>query len=293
MCPLELLEGAAIDFMKKNLLLQISLVLVAVSALFFLFSRPKYIVEESHPMDLNGDKESVSSTTQERTMSNHNPEHDVVISQIDSIKTLYSVSFEEKKLIFADSLGRLYRSIFEYDSSATYYELASEYTEDVKADLKAGVAYYDAFRFTNALARKQSYAERAKEYIERYLQVYPEDEFANVKRAVLMVYTETPPMKGINALKDVIAKNPNNIEALESLGEFQFTVQKYDKAIVQFKKVVALDSTQVNALWYLSQCYKAVDDAEEAIRYLNKIKELELNDVYINKLVEDGLKELK
>ena len=276
--------------MKKPAIFQLILGVVGLSLIIFLFLQPKFIVEDS--TELLNDTSSVvqSSSMQE---SGHN---DVYLEEKQLAKELTvklnSFSNSEEKIIFADSLGELYFDILEYDSSAKYFDyVVSLENKDVNL-FKAGLANYEAFRSAQIGKVKQDYAMRAKSYFNDYLEQHPDEESVLVKKAVLMVNTERPPMGGINLLKNIIQKNPSNVEALESLGEFQFTIGKYKKAIGSFERVVELNNKNDKALLYLIWSYKSLGDTESARLYLNKIKELEISDVYIKSLIDKEAAEL-
>lgn len=276
--------------MKKPFLIQVILLLTAIIAVIFLFQKPKFVVEDSSSNSIEQPTKNTARTNEAKHMTSATSE------QLEAIKILTdkfnSISIPKEKLIFADSLGELYSLILEFDSSAKYFNYVVDSENKEVSLLKAGIANYNAFRYTQKLNSKQDYATRAKSYFDKYLNLHPNSDEVLVKKAVLMVYTETPPMGGINLLKEVIQRSPANTEALESLGEFQYTVGKYEKAIVQFSSVLEQDSTNVNALMYAALSYKALGDASNAKLHLNKIQKLNLDDTYINGLVEDNLKEL-
>ena len=100
-------------------------------------------------------------------------------------------------------------------------------------------------------------------------------------------------MNGINALKEIISDNPSNVEARLYLGEFQFTVGKYDNAIEQFKAVNKLDPSELKALLYLTECYLALGQKTKAEEYIIILKELEITDPYIESVISKFEKELK
>ena len=269
--------------MKKTLLLQLAFVIFGLGIIFYLFTRPKFTVEDHNLSDVPQEQ----SHDVEKEPEMHSVADQKIIDHAKKVTAVYNtISNTKEKLIFADSLGELYFNAFEYDSAAKYFDIVVSLNDKDVNLYKAGLANYEAFKSQQVQALRHDYAMRAKSYFDNYLAEHPNAEDVMVKKAVLMVNTETPPMGGINLLREIIRKNPSNAEALESLGEFQFTIQKYEKAIVQFSQVVALDEDNDKALMYLIWSYKALGDVENAKLCLNKIQKLDIQDLYMKSLIE-------
>ena len=83
------------------------------------------------------------------------------------------------------------------------------------------------------------------------------------------------------------------MEARLFLGEFQFTVGKYDKAIEQFTAVIEIDPTELKALLYLTDCHLALGQKDKAEKYIKILKELEVTDPYMKSVIEKFEVELK
>jgi len=112
-----------------------------------------------------------------------------------------------------------------------------------------------------------------------------------INLAEWLVDSSAQPMKGIMMLREVLAKDENNIKALLSLGRFAVKSGQYDKAIERFEKVLTLNSDYDEAYLYLGDVYESKGDKENAIKYYQKYKSATNNpsaaaeiDKYINQL---------
>lgn len=279
-----------------NRLIQGILVVVGVVICFLLFLQPKFIVnnEESKLAESTSTKveKEVAETNQNASM------HKNAKSAKDEEKLKkWTTDFnhftsKEKKVILADSLANLYTRLFEFDSAAKYFEQQVFLISTETNKLKAALGLYQAFKVSMNPIDRKKIGLKSLAYIDEILATRSNWVDLKVKKAVIRVYTETPPMGGINMLKEIIAENPNHVEARLTLGEFMLTVKKVEKAIEQFEAVVTVESDNEKALLYLIDCYQSTQNMAKAIQYLNKLESLNIQDSYIKSVIEKKRKEL-
>lgn len=281
-------------------ILQIILAGVAVGLITILFVQPKFIVsnDEAQLEESSSTTQSVAQQKETKTLEATSNMHNAAgtAEEQKSIKkwtvAYNSFSSPEKKLIFADSLALLYSRLFEYDSAAKYFEQVALLNPNDTTKLKAGLGLYQSFKVSmNPTSRKET-GLKALTYIDDLLKTRPDWTDLKVKKAVIKVYTEVPPMGGINMLKEIIAENPGHIEARITLGEFMLTVQKVEKAIAQFEAVVSVSPDNEKALLYLVDCYQSLQNTTKAIQYLDQLEALDIQDEYIKSVIEKNRQEL-
>ncbi len=278
--------------MRKSTIIKIVLSLSGIFIVALLFRQPKFIVEDEKNASL-----SDSSSSQKEVKSD--PTHQSPLDEVDqrAIKTLtskYLIETDlEKKSIFADSIGGYYRKSLVFDSSAKYFEVAAELNPTAKTLEKAALEIFEAFQNSGTAEKRKQLGQKAIGFLDKILDSNSERADLRIKKAVVQVYTEPMPMAGINALKGIIEQHPSNVEARLFLGEFQFTVGKYDKAIEQFTAVIEIDPTELKALLYLTDCYLALGQKEKAEKYIMILKELEVTDPYVKSVIEKFEAELK
>lgn len=100
------------------------------------------------------------------------------------------------------------------------------------------------------------------------------------------------PMKGITLLREVIAKDSNNIEANLQLGLFSVTSQQFDKAIDRFKKILRIDSTHIDMYVYLGDTYLTMGERQKAIESYENYK-VRVKDTLIVRNIDEYIKKLK
>lgn len=278
--------------MRKRTIIQLLLSLSGIFIVVLLFRQPKFIVEDEKKATLN------DSPSQEKVDLN-NTSHQSQIEEQDQriIKSLTSKYLIEndlkKKSIFADSIAELYRKSFVFDSSSKYFEVAVALNPAADVLEKAALGVFEAFQNSGTANRRKELGQKAIGFLDKILNSNSDRVDLKIKKAVVQVYTEPMPMNGINALKEIISDNPSNVEARLYLGEFQFTVGKYDNAIEQFKAVNKLDPSELKALLYLTECYLALGQKTKAEEYIIILKELEITDPYIESVISKFEKELK
>ncbi|MCP4521962.1 MAG: tetratricopeptide repeat protein [Cytophagales bacterium] len=278
--------------------LQSVFVVVAVGLVTTLFFLPKFVVSnEKSQLEEKNTNNSVTENTAPSTNDSQamhksvgSPEEQEKIKKWTS--NYNSFPSKEKRLIFADSLAEIYTRLFEYDSAAKYFEQLAILENSDKNKLKAGLGIYRAFKVTMNVKSRKEMGQKALGYFDDLLATRPDWTDLKVKKAVIKVYTETPPMGGINMLKEIIAENPNHVEARITLGEFMLTVQKVEKAIEQFEAVVSVNPENEKALLYLVDSYQSVKNTTKAIKYLDQLEALDVQDEYIKSVIEKNRKEL-
>ena len=100
------------------------------------------------------------------------------------------------------------------------------------------------------------------------------------------------PMKGITLLREVIAKDSNNIEANLQLGLFSVTSQQFNKAIERFQRILRIDSTHIDMYVYLGDTYLTMGEKQKAIESYENYK-VRVKDTLITRNIDEYIKKLK
>jgi tetratricopeptide (TPR) repeat protein len=100
------------------------------------------------------------------------------------------------------------------------------------------------------------------------------------------------PMKGITLLREVIAKDSNNIEANLQLGLFSVTSQQFNKAIDRFNRILRIDSTHIDMYVYLGDTYLQMGEKDKAIESYENYK-VRVKDTLIVRNIDEYIKKLK
>lgn len=90
--------------------------------------------------------------------------------------------------------------------------------------------------------------------------------------AISYVQEGNEPMKGIMLLREILERDSNNVKAHFYLGVFSAQSGQWEKAKQRFLKVLALDSAENEAYFYLAQANLNTGDTSGAIEHFEKYK---------------------
>jgi tetratricopeptide (TPR) repeat protein len=99
-------------------------------------------------------------------------------------------------------------------------------------------------------------------------------------------------MKGVGILREVIAKDSNNMEAQFVLAMGGAVSGQYDKAIPRLLKVLKAMPDDAQAMSVLADCYAASGQNAEAIKWYTESKRVITNPAFI-KEIDERIKQLK
>jgi cytochrome c-type biogenesis protein CcmH/NrfG len=100
------------------------------------------------------------------------------------------------------------------------------------------------------------------------------------------------PMQGISIIREVTAKDPNNIYALMSLGRASLMSNQIEKAVEHFKKVASLQPDNIEAVFRVAEIAEQTENKKEAIEWYTKLLPL-INRADIRQDIEARIAELK
>ena len=99
-------------------------------------------------------------------------------------------------------------------------------------------------------------------------------------------------MKGIQELLGVVRKDSNNMQAQLALGIGGYVSGQYDKAIDRLQKVIAREPNNLEAVAFLADTYAAKGNKTEAVRWYTLSKRLANNPHYSTE-VDERIKSLR
>ncbi len=86
------------------------------------------------------------------------------------------------------------------------------------------------------------------------------------------------PMEGITILRELVTKDPNNVDAQYFLGEFSVKSGQYDKAIARLEKVLELRPEDLNYQVRVGLQYLEMDSISRALKCFEKGVQLDSTD---------------
>lgn len=167
-----------------------------------------------------------------------------------------------------DSLVLLWDRAMFPQVSAYFFGKKAELLNDADTWTQAGKRFLAVSAFAGDGNRGWA-VENAEYAFEKALAIDPRNRSAKIKLAATIVEKGTEPMKGIGMLREVVAEDPANTEAIMELGRFAMVSGQFDKAIGHFTEVTRIDTTISEARFYLADAYAASGKKDSALTQLN------------------------
>jgi outer membrane protein len=263
---------------------RIILLVISATLIALIFLLPKVVIENDTPL-ASGD--SVSGAKSEI----HTPIAPKTGNAIKALRSRYEKSSEkEKNAIFADSLADLYREAGKFDSAAWFAEDASKFYNTPESWVKTGDQYYEAYTFAVDAKKQGRLATKAQEYYQRVLDKNPKN--LEVKTKLAMTYMTDSPMQGVTLLREILAVDPQNEQALYNLGMLSVQSGQYDKAVGRLEELIKINPQHLQGRLLLGISLMKTGDKKGAREHLEKVKQLD-SDPAVQQTVDSYLKDLK
>jgi tetratricopeptide (TPR) repeat protein len=82
-------------------------------------------------------------------------------------------------------------------------------------------------------------------------------------------------MDNIQEPDDIIARKQKEVETIIEVGKFYFLNQKFDEAMAEYRKAIALDARSIDAYYNLGITLEAISDLDAARDAFAKVMELD------------------
>lgn len=247
---------------------RIVLFLLAAAIIVVIYNLPRVVVENEKDEDITVSEKLDAG---EPHMSGTSEISDSLRDRINSLKESFANSSnKEKRVIFADSLAKSFKTAFLFDSAAFYMAKAVEEVQNEERLLKAGDAYFQAFNFAVSKEKQDDLGEKARSYYEMVLEIDPDNLDAKANLAYTYV-TSAAPMKGVAMLREILEENPSHERALYNLGLLSITSGQLDKAVERFSTLLDTHGENMDARLYLGYCLMETGQMENAKKEFEKV----------------------
>lgn len=189
-------------------------------------------------------------------------------------------------------LADAYFAYKQYSVAALLYlEQSEKDGNDASMYVKAGEAFREAYRSGNDTMITPMLVSKAKSSFEKAMELDPKNLDAKTGMATCYVDASENPMQGITLLREVVAVDPENVNANLNLGLFSMKSGQFDKAIARFETVVKKKPSAENYAM-LAESYEQSGNKAGAIKALKKAKEY-IIDPQILQGVDEYIKNLE
>ena len=175
--------------------------------------------------------------------------------------------------------------------AAFYYQEVARKDNKLDSWLKAGNRFNEAYKLTQDTSAQPVFTLNAVEAFQNALKLKPNSLEAKTGLGVAYVNGGATPMQGIGLLREVVAQEPDNINANLNLGLFSMKSGQFEKAVDRFNTVLK-QKPDFETYFYLAESYKQLGRKKEAISAYEKCKEL-MPDPVFGQRIDQYIKELK
>jgi outer membrane protein len=271
-------------FFSAMLKTRILLIVACALVVWLIFLLPKSVVENEaelqQPTPAAGDAMHTQGS----------PE---LLSAIQQLKAKLAAEPEKRNsAIFADSLAGLYKKATLFDSAAFFAEQANTFFESPERNLKAGVAWFEAFTFAMEQSKRKELAGKARTFFEKELQRNANNLDVKTKMALTYFGTGEPPMQGVAILREVLAQDPKFKPALFNMGMLSVQSGQYGKAIEWLNQLLEVSPDDVQARLLLGVAYMNKGDKQQAREQFELAKKLD-SDPAVQQQADAYLKDLQ
>ena len=257
---------------------QIILSVGALLAVVLIYQLPRVVVENETTVEVETHDFSISNEDE---------------TTFTSLRQQLKESSDIKKSInFADSLAKLSLKYQLIDSAASYARLILSLDGSREAVAKASMIYYQAFQATTDAEQSKELASKARDGFEALLVEDPQNNFLKNKLAMTLITTEAP-MAGVQVLREVLASDPENREAILNLGLLAIRSRQFDRAEERFINLLELDSTDYEAQFYYGVSLSEGGKTEEAKAVFEKLVSTSDADPALKATASSLIKELE
>ena len=219
--------------------------------------------------------------------------------QLTSLETSLTSSDLQGQVLLYDSLAKIWKdSARVFEPYAFYISEAAKLDNSEKKLTFAAQLFLELLRSEHDEAKLNWETTEAIDLFERAIKLNPSNDDLRIGLGSCYVYGKgrsgnpQETMKGIQELLAVARRDSNNMKAQIVLGVGGLVSGQYDKALERFKKVLAREPNNVQAISYIAEVYVAKADKAEAIKWYTLSKRL-VNDPHYSQEVDERIRMMK
>lgn len=209
----------------------------------------------------------------------------------DRLKQVEELEAGEKDKENLVKLAGLWDSLNVSYAAAYYtYRLAEEDPSEI-AWYMAGSRFYNVANFSNDSLMMVDAVRRARTAFEKVLELNPGNLEAKNALAICIIQDENDVMKGVGMLREVVASDSNNVQAIFTLGMLSMQSAQFEKAVERFEKLTRIQPFNAQYYIYLGEAYARSGEVKKAVKAYETGKTL-LKEKEDKKQVDDIINKL-
>src|SRR5690606_30477359 len=213
-----------------------------------------------------------------------------IAQEISSLEEQLTKAVGDEKLALLEQLAQKWDDVAKSAPQGFIYMEMANITPKLEYWLKSGDAFRMAYANLQDTAMAAELNRLAIQSYEKATQLDGNSLEAKTGLGAAMVTGSGNPMAGIALLREVVEKDPKNIQANKTLGLFSLQSRQFDKAIERFNTVVELQP-DAESYFYLATGYENIGLKNEAIAAFQKSKAL-ASDPTLSQFIDRRVEEL-
>ncbi len=183
--------------------------------------------------------------------------------QNQQVDTWLKAGMEDSVVTFWDKQKRP-------DLASYYSEVLAGKQNTAKSWFNAGNRYYYAVQFSRDKTEIPVLYQCALRCFSKGLKLEPNNTDAKIMLASCYVEGTSEPMEGVSRLREIEKTDSNNVKLQLTFAFFSVRSGQLDKAERRFNKVLAIDSTYIEAYLHLADVFEKQGRTAETISSLEK-----------------------
>ncbi len=255
---------------------QLILTVSSIGLATLLFQLPRSVVENEQLQEV----ESAQNHSMEMPQR--------VLDEIEHLR--FSITSEQnvdKKVTFAYALANRFLDYGILDSAVVYANTIQDWREE--ASVEVADIYFTAYERTPTPEKGVGLARKAEKSIRQLLKKDSANLFWKNRLAMTLVASDSP-MSGINMLREIVAENPKNRQAILNLGLLAIQSGQFERAKKRFETLLSLDSADNESKLYLAVAMMKTNKPMQARLLLEEILMVQDSIPAIKMMANDYLK---
>ena len=273
---------------KRNQIIAVAAIAILMGALYM---QPiKGLINEDQETESASETGTLVTFQSESQRAKQGLNSSIIQDITDLEAELANAETDEEKAALLKELADQWDGVNKQAPVGFAYEELARMDNDSRNWLKAGNAFRAAYSTIQDTSIVFPLTARAILAYENVLSQEPDNLDAKAGLGAAYVSGSNNPMASIALLQEVVAADPNHLDANKSLGLFSMQSRQFDKAIERFQTVVNI-SPEAESYFYLATSFENIGLKKEAIAAFEKSKDLAA-DPTLNQFIERKIEEL-
>lgn len=194
-------------------------------------------------------------------------------NRLNSLNNSLKQAGSEEKVHLNHQLARYWKdSVRMFEPYAWYTAEAARLENSEKSLTFAAHLFLSNLKVESSPELKHWKAHQATDLFERSLKINPANDSSAVGLGAVTLFggMSDNPMEGIQRIRSVLDKDPDNVFALMTLGHASAVSGQWDKAIERFSRVAAIQPQNLEAVLSVADAYERQGDRKNAIEWYRK-----------------------